>query len=131
MRAAIYCKTIVGSSAVAQERHLRRLCHLRGWAVDKVYVDPPSRSSRLASGKARLSLTTDLLCDDAKYGVVCVWHIGMLGHAIDDLLWALEEIHVSRRIQIVAMGDEIDSTVGDRAVAKVIAALAAVGRTGS
>ena len=132
MKVAIYCKTVSGSSAVAQERHLRRLCKTRGWAVSKVYVDQPSRPSRLASGKARLSLITDVLADDAKYGVVCVWHIGMLGHAIDDLLWTLDEIHVSRRIQIVAPGDDgLDTTVGDGMATKVIRALAAVGRTGT
>ena len=131
MRAAIYCKSVVGKSAVAQERHLRRLCQQRGWTVDKVYVDPPSRPSGLANGKARLSLTTDLLCDDAKYGVVCVWRVGMLGLAIDDILWLLEEVSVKRRIEVVVPGDGFDTTVGDGMATKVIAALAAVGRTGS
>ena len=130
MRAAIYCKTIVGKSAVAQERHLRRLCKTRGWAVSKVYVDQPSRPSRLASGKARLSLITDVLADDSRYGVICVWRIGMLGNAIDDLLWVLDEIHVQRGVHIVAAVDLIDTTAGHGVATKVIAALAAVGRQG-
>ena len=130
MKAAIYCKTIVGSSAVAQERELRRLCKQRGWAVGKVYVDPPGRPPRLASGKARLSLITDVLADDARYGVVCVWRLGMLGHAIDDILWLLEEVNVKRRIEVVVPGDDgFDTTVGGGMATKVIAALAAVGRS--
>ena len=131
MRAAIYCKAVDGKSAVAQERDLRRLCERRGWVVSKVYVDPPGRPPRLASGKARLSMITDILAADARYGVICVWHIGMLGHAIDDILWLLEEVSVKRRIQIVAPGDDgLDTTVGDGMATKVIAALAAVGRNG-
>ena len=130
MKAAIYCKSVTGSSAVAQERHLRRLCHLRGWAVGKVYVDQPNRSQKKTSKSARLAMTTDILSDDARYGVICVWHIGLLGNAIDDLLWALDEI-LQRRIAVVAPADKVDATTDNGAATRVIRALAAVGRTGT
>ena len=131
MRAAIYCKTIVGKSAKTQENILRRLCQQRGWAVGKVYVHQPDRQRMTGSKSARITLLDDLFHGRHGFGVVCVWRLGMLGLAIDDLLWALDEIHISRHIQIVAMGDGFDTTVGDGMATKVIRALAAVGRNGT
>ena len=126
MKAAMYAKNIPGKTAKAQERDLRRLCEKRGWEVHKVYADPPDRQQKRTSKSARLSLITDMLCVKDACDVICVWHIGMLGHGIDDLLWALVEIHVSRHIQLVAQGDQIDTTTGDGMASKVIRALAKV-----
>ena len=128
MRAAIYCKTIggKGKSAKAQENILRRLCQQRGWTVHKVYSDQPNRTQKHTSKTARISMITDMLCVKSACDVICVWHLKMLGHAIDDLLWTLDELHVSRHIQIVAPGDQIDTTVGDGMASKVIKALAKV-----
>ena len=126
MKVAIYCKSIGGNSAKAQEVKLRRLCQQRGWEVQKVYVDPPDHQQKRTSKSGRLSLITDMLCAKSACDVICVWHLKMLGYAIDDLLWALEEIHVSRHIGVVALGDGIDTTVGDGMAAKMIRALAKV-----
>ena len=126
IKAAIYCKSIVGNSAKAQEVKLRRLCQQRGWEVHKVYADQPDRTQKHTSKTARLSMITEMLCKKSSCDVICVWHLGMLGHGIDDLLWALVEIHVSRHIQLVAQGDQIDTTTGDGMASKVIRALAKV-----
>ena len=129
MRAAIYCKGVSGTSAVAQERNLRRLCQQRGWAVGKVYVHQPDHQRMTGSKSARITLLDDLLHGRHGFGVVCVWRLSLLGN--DDLLWVLEELCVKRGIQIVALADEIDTTVGAGMATKVIAALAAVGRNGT
>ena len=127
MKVAIYAKGVPGKTAKSQERVLRRLCEKRGWEVHKVYADPPNRKQKHAGKSARLSLITDMLCAKSACDVICVWHIEMLGNeTIDELLWALDEIHVSRHIGIVAPGDQIDTTVGDGMATKVIKALAKV-----
>lgn len=124
MRAAVYCKSIVGSSSAAQEVKLRRLCQQRCWAVTKVYVDPPDSLRKRTSKSARISLIDDLL--HRKYDVVLTWKLELLG--TDDLLWVLNEVHVKKGVQIVAVapGYEIDTAAGDGAATKVIAALAKV-----
>lgn len=126
MKVAIYAKGIPRKSARSQERDLRRLCHRRGWPVAEVYQDPPGRPPRLASGKGRLALLDALLDRRHRIDVLCLWRLGMLGHAIDDVLWALTETHVRRGIHIVALGDGIDTTTDD-SLRKVLKALAKVG----
>ena len=131
IKAAIYCKSIPGKTAKSQERDLRLLCEKYGWAVNKVYCDPAMVASlrKRMNGRARLALISDQIMQENESDVILVWRIGMLGVAIDDLLWTLDEIHVQRHIQIVAPGDEIDTTVGGGMATKVVAALAKVGQT--
>ena len=126
MKVAIYCKSIGGNSAKAQEVKLRRLCQQRGWEVHKVYADQPDRQKKPTSKSARLSLITDMLCTKSACDVICVWHLAQLGVAIDDLLWTLDELLGRRHIGIVAPGDEVDSTTADGMASKVIKALAKV-----
>lgn len=113
MRVAIYSKDMSGKSAQAQERDLRQLCQARGWAVPKIYADPPGPPTKLASGKARVALIDALLRRKRRFGVVCVWRLAMLGNCIDDTLWLLNEVHVKRGIHVVALGDGIDTTKDD------------------
>ena len=128
IKAAIYCKSIPNRTAKAQERDLRSLCKKRDWDVNKVYVDPAMVASlrKRMNGRARLALISDQIMQENESDVILVWRIGMLGVAIDDLLWTLDEIHVQRHIQIVAPGDGIDTTVGNGMATKMIAALAKV-----
>ena len=125
MRAVIYAKALAGKSAQAQVSTLRRLCQKRGWIVAEVYVDPPVRPPKLASGKARVSLIDALLRRKNHFGAVCVWRLSMLGNCIDDLLWMLDEVHVRRDIHVVAPGDNLDTTTDD-SLKKVLKALARV-----
>jgi DNA invertase Pin-like site-specific DNA recombinase len=125
MRVAIYAKGSHEKTAKAQERDLRRLCQQREWAVDEVYIDPPGRPPKMASGKARIALIDALLRRKNKVGVVCVWRVSMLGNCIDDLLWLLNEVHLKRGIHVVAPGDGIDTTTDD-SMKKVLKALARV-----
>ena len=124
-RAAIYVKGLPGMSAAAQEERLRRICQVRAWTVDKVYLDPPGRPRRMASGKGRLAMLDALLAHKRTIDVVLLWRLGMLGHAIDDVLWALTETHVRRGIHVVAPGDGIDTTTNGT-LKKVLKALARV-----
>lgn len=126
MHVAIYTKNIPGKTAKAQEADLRWLCQQQGWTVHKVYADLPVRQRKPGCRTARVTMIDDLLRRKNKFGVVCVWRLGMLGHCIDDILWLLEEVLVKRHIQIVALGDGLDTTVGDGAVTRVLKALAAV-----
>jgi DNA invertase Pin-like site-specific DNA recombinase len=131
MKVAIYAKGIPGKTAIAQEREMRRLCEQHGWTVAELYADQPRRPPRLASGKGRLALIDDLLGRKRRLDAVCVWRLGLLGNALDDVLWLLEETNVKRGIAVVAPGDGIDSSTGDGTATKVIAALARVGRQGN
>jgi hypothetical protein len=125
MRAAIYAKALAGKSVATQECDLRRLCRQRGWTVAEVFLDPTGRPPRLSSGKGRLALLDALLDRRHRIGVLCLWRLGMLGHAIDDVLWALAEMHVRRGIHVVAPGDTLDTTKDD-SLKKALKALARV-----
>jgi len=122
MRAVIYVRALAGKSARAQFSALRRLCQERGWTVAAIHVDPSGRPPKPSNGKGRLALLDALLDRRSRIGVVCLWRLGILGRAIDDLLWALHEVHVVRGVHVVAPGDDIDTT-GDDALKRVLLAL--------
>ena len=124
MRAAIYTKDIPGKSARLQAVALRRLSKQRGWTLCEEYVDPPDRKRVLVRNTARIALIDALL--KRKHDVILLWKVEMLGIAVDDLTWVLNEVHVMRGIHVIAPGDGIDTTVGDGMATKVIKALAKV-----
>ena len=123
MRVAICVKAQPKRAAGVHEEALRRLCRRRGWECS-TYAEPPVRQREHGRKSLRLSLIEDLL--HRRYDAVAVWHVAMLGNAIDDLLWTLNEVHIKRGIHMVAPGDGIDTTQDD-SMKKVLKALAKVG----
>jgi hypothetical protein len=118
MRVAIHVAPLPEMSVGAQDSALRKLCAQRGWIAEPV---------RPHGERPRRVLIDELL--RRRHDALAVWHIALLGDAIDDLLWCLTEVHVRRGIHLVAPGDGIDTTdtTADDSLKKVLVALAKVG----